>query len=89
MEGDAVSFCPFNQALIVIGALQMSGLGCEIPSNCCSTTVGRCVCMSMCLGEREREKKGSASVCMTRGCIRGAGIESLERRGRPGVTNQL
>lgn len=29
------------------------------------------------------------SVCMTRGCIRGAGIESLERRGRAGVTNQL
>ena len=26
---------------------------------------------------------------MTRGCIRGAGIESLERRGRAGVTNQL
>lgn len=28
-------------------------------------------------------------MCMTRECIRGAGIESLERRGRAGVTNQL
>lgn len=44
--------------------------------------------MSACLGERGG-KRGSVSVCMTRGCIRGAGIESLERRGRAGVTNQL
>lgn len=90
MEGDTVSFCPFNQALIVIGALQMSGLGCVIPSNCCSITVGRRECTSTCLGGGESERKrGSVSVCMTRGCIRGAGIESLERRGRAGVTNQL
>lgn len=90
MEGDTVSFCPFNQALIVIGALQMSGLGCVIPSNCCSMTVGRRECTSTCLGGGESERKrGSVSVCMTRGCIRGAGIESLERRGRAGVTNQL
>lgn len=94
MEGDTVSFCPFNQALIVIGAPQMSGLGCVIPSNCCSVTVGRCECMSTCLGEggggvRVWRKRGSVSVCMTRGYIRGAGIESLERRGRAGVTNQL
>lgn len=37
---------------------------------------------------RKREGK-RRSVCMTRGCIRRAGIESLERMGRAGVTNQL
>lgn len=68
----------------------MSGLACVIPSNCCSMTVGRCVCV--CVREyvfRKERKRESVSVCMTRGCIRGAGTDSLERRGRAGVTNQL
>lgn len=43
-----------------------------------------CLCMSVCLGGTEG-KRGSLSMCMTRGCIRGAGMESLERRGRAGV----
>lgn len=96
MEGDTISSCPFNQALIVRGAPQMSGLGGVIPSNCCSMTVGRWVrvCTGVCVRERPREGKVVyiyvwVSVCLTRGCIRGAGTESLERRGRAGVTNQL
>lgn len=66
----------------------MSGLGCVIPSNCCSMTVG---CAWARVSDRggSARRRGSVSVCMTRGCIRGAGIESLERRGRAGVTNQL
>lgn len=46
----------------------------------------------MCVREyvfRKERKRESVSVCMTRGCIRGAGTDSLERRGRAGVTNQL
>lgn len=64
MEGDTVSFCPFNQALIVIGALQMSGLGCVIPSNCCSMTVGRRECTSTCLGGGESERKKRKCECV-------------------------
>jgi len=66
----------------------MSGLGCVIPSNCCSMTVGRCVCVHECVLRRGRGKR-KRSICMTRGCIRETGIESLERMGRAGVTNQL
>lgn len=62
------SFCPFNQALIVIGARQMSGLGCAIPFK---------LLFHDC---RERRVLGRQSVLMRRGCIRGAGVESLERR---------
>lgn len=51
--------------------------------DCRETCVPECV-----FGSAERNR-GSVSVCMTRGCIRRAGIESLERRGRAGVTNQL
>lgn len=77
MEGDTVSFCPFNQALIVINVRSWL---CDSP---------QIAVPWLCAHECEGEKRGSASTCMTRGCIRGAGIESLERRGRAGVTNQL
>lgn len=45
--------------------------------------------MHECVLRRARQGKERVSVSMTRGYIRGAGIESLERMGRPGVTNQL
>lgn len=83
MEGDTVSLCPFNQALIVI----------NVRSWLCDShklLFHDCREISVCLREGEsKRKRGSVSMCMTRGCIRGAGIESLERRGRAGVTNQL
>ena len=95
MEGDTVSFCPFNQAFIVINARSWLCDSLKLLFHDC-----REVCAHECVfrrrrkrereREREREKRGgSVSMCMTRGCIRGAGIASLERRGRAGVTNQL
>lgn len=77
MEDDTVSFCPFNQALIVINVRSWLCDSLKLLFHDCRE-------MCVCLGER-----GSVSMCMTRGCIRGAGIESLERMGRAGVTNQL
>lgn len=85
MEGDTVSSCPFNQALIVINVRSCLCDSLKLLFHDCREM---CVCVREYVFRKER-KRESVSVCMTRGCIRGAGTDSLERRGRAGVTNQL
>lgn len=47
---------PVHSALFIkISLLKMSGLGCVIPSNCYSMTVGRCEC-SVCFGKKKKKR---------------------------------